>query len=1158
MWVRIVPAVAWMAVVCLSSPATATGQGVCDRTPQVRDKLVEVTGVANCRNVTAAHLASVTHLGLGQSGITELRGHDFSGLNRLEEIGLWGNSLTTLPEEIFTGLGNLKRLSLDNNQLCILPEGVFAGLSRLRELNFNNNRLITLPVGIFDGLDSLDELDLRDNPLSTLPEGIFDDVMDTLGTHNSFGGLLVFPHLKASVAFASTVQYVLEGTFVNVAVILSRPLPVAVRLPYSVGGSATADDYSDLSPDPGNGLLFLAGERAKYISFQLSANSRNVGKTIVLTLGELQQIGFRRSDGTGADAPHMKAEALIERPPTAAVHSVRVFERDAISDSGGVCGRTAQVRDKLMAEAGVSNCMDVTPDQLSVIPDLRLPNSGIVELRENDFKGLTSLVALYLNDNSLSTLPKGVFSDLNELRRLDLRQNSLSSLPEGVFTGLSSLEDLRLGENSLVSLPEGLFTELSSLKWLWLYHNALVALPEGLFRELSSLERLSLHNNFLSSIPQRIFNGLGNLQRLYLSHNSLGSLPQGVLEGLIPLERLWIGSNSLNRLPEGVFSGLSNLRSLLLSHNQLTVLSEDVFSGLSSLDELWLFVNQLTVLSEQHFGDLSNLRDLRLNHNSLKELPAGIFSGLNKLEWLTLADNSLSDPPEGIFEGLSALIHLILWGNDLSQLPEELFSGLHSLQELDLSFNPLGTLPDGIFRGLYSIRLLILVENRLTELPAGIFDDMLGSLGLEVEGYFLFHKIPGLIVDPHLKATLSFASTAQRAAGGTTVRVPATLSRPLPVAMRVPFTVGFSGTKGEVTDLAPAPGRGLLFLAGETRGEISFTVPNDADTHRKHRVLLSLGKPAEIGLRPSDGRGPDAPHLKTENLLLRPQAGATHTVTVFDSEPADREPYCLSLWDGAPCSTAASLPQVFTGPLGESVATTEVVITHKDPSVPECEVAVLFHLGTSPATAVAFNGQFPDRNLSRTTVPRGGARVLTLASPEAREPTTGAVYVFTRFPCTADSFHVQGRALLENRTDGSIDELFSIAAQSPPDWLGHGDCRVLTGLFGNGRNVGLTSVTAEPGMAAPAGTQLLFKAFDLTGGFIGRLPSLEVSGASQALTPWEFDQPTTLQMCLDVPGSGDFQLAVTAIGARAAGAKVQYSTERLLADPEPEDTESDP
>ena len=240
------------------------------------------------------------------------------------------------------------------------------------------------------------------------------------------------------------------------------------------------------------------------------------------------------------------------------------------------------------------------------------------------------------------------------------------------------------------------------------------------------------------------------------------------------------------------------------------------------------------------------------------------------------------------------------------------------------------------------------------------------------------------------------------------------------------------------------------------------------------------------------------------------------------------------------------------GPLGESIARTELALTHRDPRTAGCEVAVLFHRGTSPAGAVSFNGHIPDDNLLRITVPRGGAEILTLAAPEAEASETGAVHVFTRSPCTADSLHVEGRTLIENPGSGEIEELVSVRSQSPRDWLGDGDCRVLTGVFGNGRDVVLSVVTAQPDRAAPPGTRLEMRSFDLNGNFIGKLPGVEVSGVQGVLSAGEFQRPTMIEACLNVPGTGSaFRLAVTAIGSKAAGGQVQYGAERLAGGPGP-------
>ncbi len=253
------------------------------------------------------------------------------------------------------------------------------------------------------------------------------------------------------------------------------------------------------------------------------------------------------------------------------------------------------------------------------------------------------------------------------------------------------------------------------------------------------------------------------------------------------------------------------------------------------------------------------------------------------------------------------------------------------------------------------------------------------------------------------------------------------------------------------------------------------------------------------------------------------------------------DPFCLSLWDGLPCATVATLPQVYLGARSESTATTEVLIANRDPTPGACEVALLFHQGASEAPAVSFNGQPTDRNLFQATIPREGAGVVTLSAPQAQDLLTGAVYVYARSPCTAASLQVQGRSLIENRNNGDIEELLTLAGQSPRDWLGDGDCRVLTALFGDGRNVSLASVTTQPGSAAPAGTTLRFRTFDLTGKPTAGPSGLAVSGARQSSEPWEFDQPRIIEMCLEIPGTSRFRTALMAFGSQTTRQSRQVS-----------------
>ncbi|MDE2887997.1 MAG: leucine-rich repeat domain-containing protein [Gemmatimonadota bacterium] len=96
-----------------------------DRTPQVRDGIVSALPVvSDFRNVTEAHLASITQLFLGFRNITALKPGDFSGLTALTHLNLPGNQLSRLPDGIFEGLTALTHLRLRSNSVTPLPLAV--------------------------------------------------------------------------------------------------------------------------------------------------------------------------------------------------------------------------------------------------------------------------------------------------------------------------------------------------------------------------------------------------------------------------------------------------------------------------------------------------------------------------------------------------------------------------------------------------------------------------------------------------------------------------------------------------------------------------------------------------------------------------------------------------------------------------------------------------------------------------------------------------------------------------------------------------------------------------------------------------------------------------------------------------------------------------
>ena len=96
-----------------SAILVAIQEGVCDRTPAVRDALA--------RNWRACHwpkppdLAGILSLNLNDRGIDSLRPKDLLGLVGLQRLDLRGNALATLPANLFAGLEHLRAVSVEDN-----------------------------------------------------------------------------------------------------------------------------------------------------------------------------------------------------------------------------------------------------------------------------------------------------------------------------------------------------------------------------------------------------------------------------------------------------------------------------------------------------------------------------------------------------------------------------------------------------------------------------------------------------------------------------------------------------------------------------------------------------------------------------------------------------------------------------------------------------------------------------------------------------------------------------------------------------------------------------------------------------------------------------------------------------------------------------------
>ena len=471
----------------------------------------------------------------------------------------------TLPSDIFDNLTALRTLDLSGDNLTSLPTGIFDNLTALRTLDLSGGNLTSLPSGIFDNLTILRTLDLSGGNLTSLPSNIFDNNngLRTLNLSENFiSDVSELENLTSLTSLSLSTNPISDygplrrlkaaNPRVSIDIDINNNLPV-----FSEGNSTTRSvpensqllayfgtAISATDADGDQLFYFLRGTDAGTFYINRDTGQLRTGNFLDYETKAIYHVTVFVTDGNGGDRI-----------------DVTINVTDEVLDD-----RTPQVRDAIVAAAGVNSASEVTAAHLAAITTLRLDEKRITALKTSDFDGLTALTILDLSDNYLSRLPEGIFDELVSLTSLYLDNNNLTTLSTDIFSKLTTLTELRLNNNTLTELSENIFSGLTALKQLWLGYNTLTKLPENIFGGLTALTELSLSNNGFTTLPEDVFDGLTALGYLDLHNTTLTSLPKGIFDQLT-LTDIILSNNGFTTLPENIFAGLTKLRLLWLQGN---------------------------------------------------------------------------------------------------------------------------------------------------------------------------------------------------------------------------------------------------------------------------------------------------------------------------------------------------------------------------------------------------------------------------------------------------------------------------------------------------------------------------------------------------------------------------------------------------------------
>ena len=389
-----------------SAQAQTNTEGICSRTEGIHTAIVAaVPNVDNCSNVTNEHLTAITGtLDASSKSIGDLSTGDLDGLTSIEVLNLSNNSISYMPAHIFDPMTELREVNLSNNSLLMLPSDPFHKNLKLQTLDASSNVIAELQEGIFLNNAALISVDFSDNNIAYLSGTEFrysPNIQKINLENNSLPGLNM-----------DTFKGVNQLSELKLAGNPGAPFIFDVQ-PFEVGENAIE--------------VLIGGGHAPFdVTASISAtNGRLSADSVSIPTGGASAVLTVTHDGDQAATITVSNAAFTDGTRTGVSIANGTPLLVAIDGpSQGICSRTREIQNIIMAELGSVHCALVTDSELATITrPFAVVEAGLTNLRAGDIAGLTGVRDLYLYGNQLSELPEEFFKNAGGFDRVLLQDN---------------------------------------------------------------------------------------------------------------------------------------------------------------------------------------------------------------------------------------------------------------------------------------------------------------------------------------------------------------------------------------------------------------------------------------------------------------------------------------------------------------------------------------------------------------------------------------------------------------------------------------------------------------------------------------------------------------------------------------------------------------
>ncbi|KAM9525022.1 asporin [Salvelinus alpinus] len=244
-----------------------------------------------------------------------------------------------------------------------------------------------------------------------------------------------------------------------------------------------------------------------------------------------------------------------------------------------------------------------------------------------------SLRVVQCSDLGLLSVPENIPADT---LMIDLQNNDITEVKEDDFKGINKIYALFLVNNKISKIHPKAFRNMDRLQLLYLSYNQLTQIPANLPRNILELR---IHDNKISNIQKEAFKGLKSVHVLEMSANPLANngIALGAFDGMETLY-IRIAEAKLTAVPKDLPSSLTELH---LDYNKITKVEIEDFFRYKKIQRLGLSFNQIKFVENGSLASIPNVREIHLDNNKLKKVPPGLNS-LRYLQVVYLHANSIS------------------------------------------------------------------------------------------------------------------------------------------------------------------------------------------------------------------------------------------------------------------------------------------------------------------------------------------------------------------------------------------------------------------------------------------------------------------------------------------------------------------------------------